>query len=160
MAEGKESGPAGQVGIRSRRQCRFPRWTKRRRSRATMPKDVLDAYPPAIICLAVGLLISSPIAFADECQNFRDKEYAAPNSSKVSPFVFEHAVGRLSPTEIFRATSGYYCNFPNNHPTLYGHSGNAVTVVGGGYEKTFPLTKLNEAFAAYMRLLSRQGYFE
>ena len=117
-------------------------------------------YLPAIVCFAIGLAIGDAKALADECQVYRDKGYAVPNSSELSPFSDGVPIDKLTPVEIFRASSGYYCDFPNDHPTIYGHSGDAVTVVGAGYEKTFPLAELDEAFAAYMRLLARQGYFE
>jgi hypothetical protein len=117
-------------------------------------------YLPVILCFAVSLVIGSSEALTDECQDYRDKGYADQNSSALAPFDEGALLDELPIYEIFRATSGYYCNYPNNHPTIYGHGGDAVTVVGAGYEETFALGEIEEAFAAYMRLLERQEYLE
>ena len=83
--------------------------------------------------------------------------YAPPASNVSSPFNDNTPLGKLSSKKIARLLSGYYCDSPNNHPLIYASSA-GFTVIGVGFNEVYPINKLNEAIAAYEKLLVSAGY--
>lgn len=82
-------------------------------------------------------------------------ETTQPSFGKdLAPFSMETQFGKISSREIYRSLSGFYCDSVDRHTTIYHHS-NGVTVVGVGYEKSFPMNKVSEAFDAYLMLIKK-----
>ena len=85
--------------------------------------------------------------------------YSPPTSNVMSPFASNTPFNKITPVEIANALSGYYCDSLNNHPLIYASSG-GFTITGNGFSKSYPISKMNEAFAAYTELLISTGYLK
>jgi len=110
-----------------------------------------------ILACASALVSSEAIAqtATDPCEaprNFTGSHIRSPASLYNTP------LSKITPAEAFRATSGYYCDWPNLLPTMYAHSGNKITVVGPGYERIFDLKDFDEAAKVWHALLMLHGY--
>ena len=85
--------------------------------------------------------------------------YTPPTSNVMSPFAEDARFNDLTPVEIANELSGYYCDSVNLHPLIYASS-NGFTVTGNGFNKSYPISKMKEAFAAYTELLISTGYLK
>ena len=122
---------------------------------------------------ALILLINfqTTLAGDKDCQtnrNFREldkklnPELQRPDLPKqLAPFDYTTPYGKIKSSDVFNELAGNYCDSSSNFPTIYasGSGLNAVlTVLGSGYEKTYPIKEYQKALNDYIKLLNKTGY--
>lgn len=112
-----------------------------------------------LVVAGLGLLTLSTGAAAQTpeqmCQKIKPLTGASVQSPKGTQ---EKPIKTVTPTEMFRIASGYYCDYFNDLPAMYAHSGNKIKVVGPNFEKEFDLQNFEQAVNAWRALLTSQHY--
>lgn len=72
--------------------------------------------------------------------------------------VRETPLKHVTPGNGFAFLSGFMPGSNHNLPAMYAHGFEAVTVVACGVRKTFPLSQIDQAFAAYCEALRANKY--
>ena len=124
-----------------------------------------------IIIIIISLSPLSLFAGEKECQTRRaekileEKYQLEPKSPPVpkykAPFAYATPYGKIKANEMLRDLAGNYCDSSNNLPLIYAsryESSAILTVVGAGFEKTYPLQEYKRAYEDYVKLLNTLGY--
>ena len=111
------------------------------------------------VIIGLGVLALSTGARAQTAEQLCQRSKALTGASVLSPKgLADKTIKTTTPTEMFRTASGYYCDFCNDLPTMYAHSGNKIKVVGPNFEKEFALQDFDQAVNAWRALLTSQHY--
>jgi hypothetical protein len=124
-----------------------------------------------IIIIIISLSPISLFAGEKECQARRadkileEKYHLEPKTPPVpkylAPFSYNTPYGKIKTNEMLRELAGNYCDSSSNLPLIYasGYEASAIlTVVGAGFEKTYPLKDYKRAYEDYINLLNTVGY--
>lgn len=122
---------------------------------------------PTLSFLAIIFtLFFSSFAKADakECIELQ-KIMSYPKGTQLSPIPENTTIYEVSPVDMFRFASGYYCDVLRNIPAIYAsqlpNSEPTLTVVGpGGFEMIFALKDSKTAFQQYLILLKQTKYLK
>jgi hypothetical protein len=83
----------------------------------------------------------------------------AVSYAKGSP---EKCLDAITPVDGYRYFSGHDASL-HNHPAMYASGSGSdakLTVIGSGFDQSFPMSDPDAAFAAYRKLLADRGYLQ